>query len=126
MRRLVAFCLLSATKRQTWIANTFHTLADRSVTKLSTRKFGGTSTIYPRSFARFARMTNFQQELITIPAEENHSATVLFLHGLGDQGSAYLTRFQSIRIPYIKYLLPTAPIIAVDWQQGEKMPLGSM
>jgi len=62
------------------------------------------------------------ERLATIPADGKHSATVIFLHGLGQNGNRWVQKFQSIRIPYIKYVLPTAPIIPVTWQNGNDKP----
>jgi len=117
MRRQAAFCFLTAAKTNTWIANRFHTATRYFLASPSNTKFGHTS-VFARSFARM----NVNQEPGLIPAEGNHTATVIFLHGLGDCGGAWVTNFQSIRIPYIKYILPTAPIIPVTWQNGIKIP----
>jgi len=57
-----------------------------------------------------------------IPAESDHSATLIFLHGLGDRGENWVPVFESIRIPHIKYIFPTAPTIPVTWQNGAEMP----
>lgn len=59
---------------------------------------------------------------VVISASAKHTATVIFLHGLGDTGHGWITALGSIRLPYVKYVCPTAPTIPVTLNSGFKMP----
>jgi len=59
---------------------------------------------------------------VVIPATSKHTATVIFMHGLGDTGHGWAPVFQSIRSPHIKYICPTAPTIPVTLNMGMQMP----
>lgn len=45
---------------------------------------------------------------VVIQATARHTATVFFMHGLGDTGHGWLPVFQMIKSPHIKYVLPHA------------------
>jgi len=51
-----------------------------------------------------------------------HSATVIFLHGLGDTGMGWSMGMEEIRRDDIKYLCPSAPIQSVSLNMGFEMP----
>ena len=53
-----------------------------------------------------------------------HSATVIFLHGLGDTGHGWapVMRMLSRTFPFIKWILPTAPHRHVTLNMGTRMP----
>uniref|UniRef100_A0A914W765 palmitoyl-protein hydrolase n=1 Tax=Plectus sambesii TaxID=2011161 RepID=A0A914W765_9BILA len=60
---------------------------------------------------------------VVIPASGQHTATVIFLHGLGDTGHGWSPVFQDmIREPHIKYICPHAQTRAVTLNMGMKMP----
>lgn len=59
---------------------------------------------------------------VIISATAKHTATVIFLHGLGDTGHGWATALASIRIPHVKYVCPTAPTMPVTLNAGFKMP----
>ncbi|XP_003745788.1 acyl-protein thioesterase 1 [Galendromus occidentalis] len=59
---------------------------------------------------------------VIVPATEQHTATVIFLHGLGDTGHGWSGELQRIRKPHIKYICPTAPSIPVALNMGMRMP----
>ncbi|KAI9331785.1 phospholipase/Carboxylesterase [Zopfochytrium polystomum] len=54
----------------------------------------------------------------------SHSATVIFLHGLGDSGSGWVPFAKSLSrsLPHIKFILPTASSIPVTINRGSVMP----
>jgi len=54
---------------------------------------------------------------------EPHSATVIFLHGLGDSADGWSRTAEKLagRYPYIKFLVPTAPKQAVTVNGGRVM-----
>lgn len=70
---------------------------------MSLFKFGRTFTVLPASAAL-------------------HSATVIFLHGLGDTGQGWSMGMEEIKDGHIKYLCPTAPTQAVSLNYGFQMP----
>lgn len=57
-----------------------------------------------------------------VPAKLKHTASVIFLHGLGDTGHGWSSAFEEIAEPFIKYLFPTAKIQSVTLNYGMKMP----
>lgn len=59
---------------------------------------------------------------IVLEATGKHSATVIFLHGLGDTGLGWSQAFARIRQPHVKYIFPTANSIPVTLNGGVKMP----
>ncbi|GAB6033484.1 acyl-protein thioesterase [Chamberlinius hualienensis] len=59
---------------------------------------------------------------VVISASAQHTATVIFLHGLGDTGHGWASALSSIRSSYIKYICPTAPIMPVTLNGGCRMP----
>lgn len=59
---------------------------------------------------------------VVISASAKHTATVIFLHGLGDTGHGWASAMASIKSPHIKYVCPTAPTIPVTLNAGCRMP----
>ncbi|XP_013380529.1 acyl-protein thioesterase 1 [Lingula anatina] len=60
---------------------------------------------------------------VVVQSSIKQTATVIFLHGLGDTGHGWSEIFaRQARIPYIKYILPNAPIQPVTLNAGFKMP----
>lgn len=57
-----------------------------------------------------------------VPPTEAHSATVIFLHGLGDTGEGWSEAFRSIAAPSVRYVCPTAPTMPVTLNGGFAMP----
>ncbi|KAI6661110.1 hypothetical protein LOD99_13832 [Oopsacas minuta] len=57
-----------------------------------------------------------------IQASAKHTASFIFLHGLGDNGAGWCEGFNMIKIDYIKYIFPNAPIRPVTINQNHKMP----
>lgn len=58
----------------------------------------------------------------TIDAKTNHSATVIFLHGLGDTGHGWRENMRELGMSYVKFICPTASAIPVSLNHGVKMP----
>jgi lysophospholipase-2 len=61
------------------------------------------------------------QPPVVIPARENHTGTVIFLHGLGDSGHGWSSTIASIVPSYVKVICPTAPIQPVTLNGGYSM-----
>lgn len=58
----------------------------------------------------------------TVLPSAKHTATVIFLHGLGDTGHGWLDGLEGIKLPYIKYMCPNAPVAKVTLNAGMQMP----
>jgi predicted esterase len=55
---------------------------------------------------------------LIVPAVERHTATVIFFHGLGDQGQGWvdvveMMRQTKRRLGQVKFILPNAPTIPI-------------
>uniref|UniRef100_A0A1E1X8S0 palmitoyl-protein hydrolase n=1 Tax=Amblyomma aureolatum TaxID=187763 RepID=A0A1E1X8S0_9ACAR len=61
------------------------------------------------------------QSPVIVAATAKHTATVIFLHGLGDTGLGWSSVFEAIRQPHVKYICPTAPVIPVTLNGGMRM-----
>lgn len=61
---------------------------------------------------------------LKISPKEAHTATVIFLHGLGDSGHGWLPVAKMLwsSFPNVKWILPHAPIVPVSLNQGMAMP----
>lgn len=59
---------------------------------------------------------------VVIAATEKHTATLIFLHGLGDTGHGWASAIGEIRQPFIKVICPTANTIPVTLNAGFRMP----
>ena len=53
---------------------------------------------------------------IVIAAALNHTATIIFLHGLGDTGHSWSRELEAIREPYMKIVCPNADIMPVKME----------
>ena len=72
------------------------------------------------------RIFVFLQRMSALPvvlkARAQHSATMIFLHGLGDTGHGWAGILNTIRPDYMKIVCPTAPSIPVSLNNGFVMP----
>lgn len=59
---------------------------------------------------------------VILNATAKHTATVIFLHGLGDTGHGWATALGNVSLPHIKVICPTAPVMPVTLNAGFKMP----
>ncbi|KAK6726242.1 hypothetical protein RB195_004517 [Necator americanus] len=60
---------------------------------------------------------------VVINAKKNHTSTVIFLHGLGDQGDGWSDVFaHEIRHDNIKYICPSSASRPVTLNMGMRMP----
>ncbi|WVR08963.1 acyl-protein thioesterase 1 [Kwoniella sp. DSM 27419] len=59
-----------------------------------------------------------------IAPKEVHTATVIFLHGLGDSGHGWLPVAKMLwkSFPHVKWILPHAPAIPITLNRGMSMP----
>lgn len=66
--------------------------------------------------------TKMTTQAAVINASGKHTATVIFLHGLGDQGRSWADCFQALKQAHIKYIFPNAPTMPVTLNGGFRMP----
>jgi len=59
---------------------------------------------------------------VVIPAVARHTASVIFLHGLGDTGHGWAAALQMQKLPHVKYICPTAPVMPVTLNAGFRLP----
>ena len=59
---------------------------------------------------------------VIISATIKHTATIIFLHGLGDTGDGWSIAMEAVREPYIKIICPTANTIPVTLNNRFGMP----
>jgi predicted esterase len=58
----------------------------------------------------------------TLNAKGAHSASVIFLHGLGDTGNGWCENMGELEMDHVKFICPTASTIPVSLNHGFKMP----
>ncbi|KAJ7437077.1 Phospholipase/carboxylesterase/thioesterase [Mycena galericulata] len=63
-------------------------------------------------------------KFITVPALAKHTATVIFVHGLGDSGSGWKPVADMFKsdLPHVKWVLPHSPSMPVTANGGMVMP----
>ena len=59
---------------------------------------------------------------VILRASQKHTATLIFLHGLGDTGVGWAGALNTIKPPYMKVICPTASIMPVTLNAGFAMP----
>lgn len=59
--------------------------------------------------------------VVEIPATARHSATLIFLHGLGDTGHGWAEHFRALKLKHVKCICPTASMQSVTLNGGLKM-----
>ncbi|KAL8584663.1 hypothetical protein ACOMHN_002392 [Nucella lapillus] len=57
-----------------------------------------------------------------VQPQKEHTATLIFLHGLGDTGHGWATGLRMLKLQHIKCVCPHAPIKPVTLNAGMKMP----
>ncbi|KXJ93742.1 Phospholipase/carboxylesterase/thioesterase [Microdochium bolleyi] len=67
-----------------------------------------------------------QMQPLLFEAVSKHTATVIFLHGLGDTGHGWASAVENwrmrSRLNHVKFLLPHAPMIPITCNGGMQMP----
>ncbi|KAJ7223956.1 Phospholipase/carboxylesterase/thioesterase [Mycena rebaudengoi] len=63
-------------------------------------------------------------KLLTVPALSKHTATVIFVHGLGDTGNGWKPVADMFQrdLPHVKWVLPHSPSMSVTANGGMVMP----
>ncbi|KAJ3066598.1 hypothetical protein HDU98_010109 [Podochytrium sp. JEL0797] len=61
---------------------------------------------------------------VIVPAATKHTATIFFLHGLGDSGHGWAPVGEQLSglFPHVKFVFPNAPSIPITLNGGYKMP----
>jgi len=59
---------------------------------------------------------------VILNASKKHTATLVFLHGLGDTGVGWAGALNTIKPDYLKVICPTAPMLPVTINGGMAMP----
>jgi len=59
---------------------------------------------------------------VVVQASSRQTATIIFLHGLGDTGHGWASSLAAVKPPYAKLICPTAPAIPVTLNMGMRMP----
>eukprot|EP00897_Mesotaenium_endlicherianum_P008925 jgi/Mesen1/8060/ME000432S07352 len=103
-------------------------LSDRSSRLYRRKKF----TLFTSKGARLsaARSSNMSTrsygkpaaETIVIKPSGTHTTTIVWLHGLGDTGHGWSDVVDMIKLPNVKWVLPTAPIMPVTVNGGLPCP----
>ncbi|KDQ13022.1 hypothetical protein BOTBODRAFT_33906 [Botryobasidium botryosum FD-172 SS1] len=62
-------------------------------------------------------------KFLTVAPRARHTATVVFIHGLGDTGAGWsqVAEMLGSQLPHIKFILPTAPIRPITVNRGMTM-----
>lgn len=59
---------------------------------------------------------------IRILPTKKHTASLIFLHGLGDTGHGWAAGFKQLKLEHVQCVCPTAPTQAVTMNGGMRMP----
>jgi len=59
---------------------------------------------------------------VILQATKKHTASLIFLHGLGDTGFGWAGALNTIKPSFLKVICPTAPMIPVTLNGGMSMP----
>ncbi len=71
------------------------------------------------SKSRSGKMSKDANQVV-ISASGKHTATLIFLHGLGDTGHGWASTLAEVRPHNLKIVCPTAPTVPVTLNSGEK------
>ena len=56
---------------------------------------------------------------VIVSASGKHTASLIFLHGLGDTGHGWASSLADIRQDHVKIICPTAPVTKVTLNHGK-------
>lgn len=59
---------------------------------------------------------------IIIPAKNHHRHSLIWLHGLGDQGSSFISLVEDFGFENTQFILPSAPVRPITLNGGMMMP----
>ncbi|KAL5017451.1 hypothetical protein ScPMuIL_007040 [Solemya velum] len=69
-----------------------------------------------------ARTSHEMSSPVVAVSQAKHTATLIFLHGLGDTGHGWADSFRSLKLKNIRCVCPNAPYQPVTLNGGMKMP----
>lgn len=61
-------------------------------------------------------------EPVVVEPRKTHTASVVWLHGLGDSGHGWASISAQVQMPWVRYVFPTAPNRPITINQGLSMP----
>jgi len=67
-------------------------------------------------------MADYELELVVVDATEEHTSTVIWLHGLGASGDDFEPIVPMMEMPHTRFVFPHAPILPVTINMGMRMP----
>lgn len=91
---------------------------------VSTSSIFITRATFYTSARRNMPRTTYESNSITIhPNDGSHSATIILMHGLGDSADGWIGSAQDLshKMPWIKWILPTADQMPVTLNMGHRM-----
>ncbi|CAE6346443.1 unnamed protein product [Rhizoctonia solani] len=99
-------------------------LAIISLIALSLLEFATIQPIDASQQQHSAMATAAALKFITVPPRAPHTATIIFSHGLGDTGDGWrpVATMLASQFPYVKWILPHAPVMPITINGGIEMP----
>lgn len=61
-------------------------------------------------------------EPVVVEPRKSHTASIVWLHGLGDSGHGWASISAQVQMPWVRYVFPTAPNRPITINQGMSMP----
>lgn len=61
-------------------------------------------------------------QAVVIPAKNQHQNTIIWLHGLGDQGASFMSLMEDFKFNKTQFILPNAPVRPITLNGGMAMP----
>jgi len=74
------------------------------------------------SSSKFKASSNKMPDPVIVSASAKHTASFIFLHGLGDTGHGWATSIAAIRPPHVKVICPSAAKMPVTLNSGFESP----
>ncbi|CAG2107485.1 unnamed protein product [Medioppia subpectinata] len=81
-----------------------------------------TFDLKPKLLSKSGTNTRMSANHCTVESSAKHTATIIFLHGLGDTGKGWIDTIAQIRPPFAKCICPTAQVMPVSLNGGFPMP----
>ena len=67
-------------------------------------------------------MADYELDIVVVDATEEHTSTVIWLHGLGASGDDFEPVVPMMEMPNTRFVFPNAPILPVTINMGMRMP----
>jgi len=72
--------------------------------------------------SKYSNKESKMPDPVIVSASAKHTASFIFLHGLGDTGHGWATSIAAIRPPHVKVICPNADAMPVTLNSGFKSP----